>query len=144
MDGLVGAHGEGLADRVGGLVRAHREDRHLAAVRLLDRQRLFDGVLVELVDDTVGGFAIEGVVVAPQLAFGRRVRHLFHADDDVHSVYALPDTLRNAPWTGAGSRVGTTRVPNPRNTFGFGGVTQVYAPMLPVGRQAAKPEMGHR
>ena len=69
---------------VGGLVRAHGEDGHLTAVGLLDRQRLLDRVLVELVDDAVGGLAVERLVVGPQLALGRRVGDLLHADDDVH------------------------------------------------------------
>jgi hypothetical protein len=47
--GLVGTHRQRLADRLRRLRRAHRQDGHLAAVRLGNLQCLLDGELVEVV-----------------------------------------------------------------------------------------------
>ena len=49
-----------------------------------DRQRLFQGVLVHLVDDVVGGSSRDGVVRRVQLALTTRVRDLLDKNDDVH------------------------------------------------------------
>ena len=61
-----------------------REHGDLAALRLFDLQRLFDGVLVELVHDAVDALAVDGLVVGAELLLGPRVGDLLHADDDVH------------------------------------------------------------
>ena len=50
VDGAVGALGERLAQGGGDAFRAGAEDDHLAAVLLLELQRLFEGVGVGLVD----------------------------------------------------------------------------------------------
>src|SRR5690606_36973382 len=42
------------------------------------------GILVELVHHAVDRVTVERLVIAPQLALGRRVRDLLHADDNVH------------------------------------------------------------
>src|SRR5699024_8652379 len=81
-DGLVRTHGEGLADGLGGLVGSHRQDGDLTAVFLLEEQRLLDGVLVELVDDAVGRFSVECLVLGVELPFGRRVRDLLDQNDN--------------------------------------------------------------
>ena len=98
VDGLVGAHGQGLANGLAGLVRAHGQDGHLAAVRFGELEPLLDRVLVELVDDPVGGRAVEPGVLRPQGAFRPGIGDLLHADDDVHdrrptsSANMLPGT----------------------------------------------------
>ena len=50
-DAAVGAHRQALADRVLGPLRAHRDEDHLAAVRLLELQALLDAALVAGVED---------------------------------------------------------------------------------------------
>ena len=67
VDGLVRTHGERLADGLGGAGRAHGQDRHLAAVLLLDLQRLLDRVLVHLVDDVVRRSPLNGVIARVQV-----------------------------------------------------------------------------
>ena len=54
MDGAVGAAGERLADHLGGAGRAGRADDDLAAVLLLQPQRLFERVGVGLVQLEAG------------------------------------------------------------------------------------------
>ena len=53
--------------------------------RLLDHERLFDGVLVDLVDDVVGGGAGDGVVRRVHLALATGIRDLLDQNDDVHA-----------------------------------------------------------
>jgi hypothetical protein len=67
-----------------GAVRAHGEDRDLAAGGLLDLQGLLDGVLVDLVHDDVDRRAVEGLVTVLELALGPGVGHLLDQYDDVH------------------------------------------------------------
>jgi hypothetical protein len=67
---LVRTHRQGLADRFGRAVGAHGEDRHLTAVRLLELQRLLDGVFVHLIDDVARRRPVDGVVVTAQGALG--------------------------------------------------------------------------
>jgi hypothetical protein len=81
--GAVDAHGKGLAERLRGLRRPERDGDHLAfAARLLEPQRLLDGVRVEAVEGRLAG-----AVEAP----GRRIdalrgslRNLLDADRDLH------------------------------------------------------------
>jgi hypothetical protein len=80
----VRTHRQRLADRLGGVRRAHGEHGDLATVRFLDLQRLLDGVLVHLVDDVVGRPAVHCVVVSAQVALGAGVRHLLDEYDDLH------------------------------------------------------------
>jgi hypothetical protein len=93
---LVGAHRQRLADRVGGRVRADRQDGDLAALRLLEGQRLLDGVLVHLVDDVVGRGAGDGVVRRVQLALTARVGDLLDKNDDVHRVDLPQERVQDA------------------------------------------------
>ena len=88
VHGLVGAHRQRLADRLGGALGAGGQDGDgaLGAVGgflLLDQQRLFDGALVDLVEHGVGGLAVKGEVAVGQLAFRPRVWDLFDQDHDV-------------------------------------------------------------
>ena len=92
---LVGAHGQRLADRLGGLLRAHRHDRDLAAVRLGQPQAFLDRVLVEFVDHPVRGVPVQGAVGGPQRALRPGVRYLLDQDDDVHD--RLPTLPLYAP-----------------------------------------------
>src|SRR5262249_342018 len=84
VHGLVGAHRQGLADRFGGALWTHRQDRHLAAVGLRLPQSLLDRELVKLVDHGVGRVAVERGVRLPQRALRPRVGDLLYADDNVH------------------------------------------------------------
>ena len=95
---LVGAHRQRLADRLGCLLRAHRQDRDLAAVRLLQPQAFLDRVLVELVDHRVGGVAVQRAVLGPQRALRPGVRHLLHQDDDVHDRRPTSNTNNSRPY----------------------------------------------
>src|SRR4029077_19539789 len=98
VNGLVRAHRQSLADRLRRLGRAHRQDRHLAAVRLGDLQALLDRVLIQLVDQPVRRFPIQRPGARRERPLNRRIRHLLDADDDVHgqrcpfSVIELPAT----------------------------------------------------
>ena len=68
---------------------------------LLDLQRLFDGVLVELVDDGVGRITVESVVGRVELLLGPRVGNLLDAHDDLHATNAPPDATRGSRrWVG--------------------------------------------
>ena len=88
VDAVVGTHLQPLAHALDGLLRADRQHGHWALVcaaqAFLDLQRLFDRVLVELVDHGVGRITIEGVVCRIELLLGPRVGHLLHAHDDLH------------------------------------------------------------
>ena len=83
VHGLVGTHGQRLADGVGGAVRTGGEHGHLAALGLLDQQRFFDGALVDLVEHGVGGLAVEREVTVGELALGPGVGDLLDQNDDV-------------------------------------------------------------
>jgi hypothetical protein len=89
VDGPVGAHLQGLADRVDGLLRidAQRGDRDLLVGALLaELQRLLDGVFVELGQQAVHADAIDGVVRL-ELPIASGVRHVLHTDDNVHDAW---------------------------------------------------------
>ena len=65
MHGVVRAHGQGLAQGLIGSGRAHGECDDLVAgisVIVAQAQGLFDGVLVDLVDDVIHRGAVQGVV----------------------------------------------------------------------------------
>ena len=64
---LVGAHGERLADGLGGAAGTDGDHGDLAAVGLLEQQRLLDRTLVDLVEDGVGGLTIQGVSASVSL-----------------------------------------------------------------------------
>ena len=85
VHGLVGAHRQGLADRLGGALGAGCQHGHsaVAAFLLLDQQRFFDGALVDLVEHGVGGLAVEGAIAVGQLALRPGVWDLFDQDHDV-------------------------------------------------------------
>ena len=113
VHGLVRAHRQRLADRLGGLLRAHGQDGDLGlvtrlALRLGDLQALLDGVLVKLVDEPVHRRAVHRRIRRLELALGRGIWHLLDAHDDVHGLhrppwllaYSLPN--RTAPF-GTGS-----------------------------------------
>jgi hypothetical protein len=59
---LVGAHLQGLLDRIAALVRADRDDGDLAVAGLGELEGLLDGVLVELGQQPVDAGAVDGVV----------------------------------------------------------------------------------
>jgi hypothetical protein len=81
---LVRAHGQRLADGVGRLLRAHGDDRDLAAVSLSLAKALLDRVVVEFVDHGIGGVPIQSAVICPELALRPGVRYLLDQDHDVH------------------------------------------------------------
>ena len=86
VDALVGTHLQRLLDRVGGLLGtdAQRGHRDLLAVGLLlELERLLDGVLVELGEQTGHADAVHGVV-GLEVPVGGRVGHVLHTDDNVH------------------------------------------------------------
>jgi hypothetical protein len=93
VDGGVRAHRQRLADGLGGPVRTHGQDDDLAALSLLDAQRLLDGVLVHLVDDVIGARPFDRVVVGTQAALSTRIRHLLHKYDDLHACAKPPTCL---------------------------------------------------
>src|SRR5262249_19817352 len=73
VDGLVGAHRQGLADRLGSPLgaRGQHGDRALDAVGglfLPDLQRLFYRALVDLVQHRVGGLAVQREIAVSELA----------------------------------------------------------------------------
>ena len=96
VDASVRAHRQGLAHRLGGVRRGHRQERDLALAGGLDElERLLEDVFVVAVDDRRAVGAIEPAVGQESLAAGRRVRDGFGQDDDAH---AGPD-LRFAAWS---------------------------------------------
>src|SRR5882724_2337044 len=85
VDRLVGPHREGLADRLGGALRARGEhgDRALAALPLADLQRLFHRAFVDLIQHRVGALAVQRVIAVGQLALRPGVWDLLDQDHDV-------------------------------------------------------------
>ena len=82
MDGLVGAHRQRLADRLGGLVRTGRQNGDLTAVGLLDLESGFDGL--SLISSITGSIS-RSRVKSPSLSFALRtgVGHLLDEYDNV-------------------------------------------------------------
>jgi hypothetical protein len=73
VDGLVGAHRQRLADRLGGPLRSggqhgHRSLGAVGGLFLPDEQRLFDGAFVDLVQHGVGGLAVQRPVAVREFA----------------------------------------------------------------------------
>ena len=85
VDGLVGAHRQRLADRLGGALGTGGQHGHraVAALALLDLQRLFDRALVDLVQHRVGGLTVQRVIAVSQLALRPGVWDLLDQDHDV-------------------------------------------------------------
>ena len=83
VDGLVGAHRQSLADSVGGAVGTCGQHRYLTALSFLDEECFFDGALVDLVEDCVGGFTVKRVVAVGQLALGPCVGDLLDQNNDI-------------------------------------------------------------
>ena len=97
VHGLVRAHRQRLADRVGRPVRAHRQHGDLGAVvGLLELQRLLDRPLVDLVEHRVGGVAVQRPRPLAQLAFRIGVGHLLDQHDDVHRTSSTSCRCRGA------------------------------------------------
>jgi hypothetical protein len=88
--GLVRAHRQRLADRLGRPLRAHRQDGDLAAVGLLEPERLLHRVLVDLVHHRVDRLAVQRVVRLGQPALRPGVGHLLDQYDDVHVLGPPP------------------------------------------------------
>ena len=87
----MGAHGERLAHRLGGVGGRHREERDLALAGGLDElERGLEDVLVVAVDDGGHGGPIEPAVRTEALTGGRRIRHGLDEDDDAHEAVFLP------------------------------------------------------
>ena len=82
-------------------------------------QRLFDGVLVHLVDHVVGRRAVDGVVVAAQVALRAGVGHLLDQYDDVHRSLT-------SSWLDNGSQQ------PPRHTLRVAGPDICRTPTLPA------------
>jgi hypothetical protein len=83
VHGRVRAHGQRLAHRGQGRLRAHAEDHHLAALLLLQPQGLLDGVLVDRVEDRLDRLAVERLVPRVQPLLGGRVGHALDGDQDL-------------------------------------------------------------
>ena len=79
----VGAHRERLAQRVHRLRRPERDEDDLAALRLLQAQRLLDRVEIRGVERRLPR-AIEPLRRGVHPLVDGRVRHLLHADGDLH------------------------------------------------------------
>ena len=91
QDGFVDSHGEGLAQRVLGVVRAVAQSRHLAVSRLLlQLQGGLESVLAEDVGHQIGAATLGFLRLRVDLEVpGRKVRieYLLDANQDVH-VYS--------------------------------------------------------
>jgi hypothetical protein len=81
---LVSAHCQRLPQRFSGLLGPHRENCHLSAVGLHELQGGFHAAGVDLVDDIIGGIAVEGPIGGPQSSFRVSVGHMLDQDHDVH------------------------------------------------------------
>src|ERR1700733_13313494 len=73
VDGLVGAHGQRLADRLSRPLGTRGQHRHrslfaVGGFLLADQQRLFDGALVDLVQHGVGGLAVQRPIAVFEFA----------------------------------------------------------------------------
>ncbi len=84
MHGIVGTHGQTLADRGGRGIGRHRDDGHLGvAVAVLLRQGDLEGTLTDLVEDGFRGAAIGEPGFQVQLAVAVRIRDLFDQHRDL-------------------------------------------------------------
>ena len=81
--GAIRPHRERLAQRVDGLLGPERDEHDLAALRLLDPERLLDGVEVGRVERRLAG-AVEPLRGRVDPLVDGRVRHLLDADGDLH------------------------------------------------------------
>ncbi len=81
--GAVGAHREGLAQRVHRLLGPERHDHDLAALRLLDAERFLDGIDVGRIERSLAR-AIETVRRRVETLVDGGVRNLLDADGDLH------------------------------------------------------------
>src|SRR5204862_4986927 len=88
-DGAVGAHGERLAERVGGPLRADRDDDHLVVAVALQPQRLLDGVRVEVVERSLTR-PVEALRAGIDPALS--LRDVLDADSNLHA--ADPNYMR--------------------------------------------------
>ena len=79
----VRPHRQRLAQRVDGLLGAQRHEHDLAALRLLDPERLLDRVQVGRVECRLAG-AVEPLRGRVDPLVDGRVRHLLDADGDLH------------------------------------------------------------
>ncbi|OPZ48677.1 MAG: hypothetical protein BWY91_03166 [bacterium ADurb.BinA028] len=107
---LVGAHLQGLLDRVGCLVGSDGEDSDLTFARFDDLERLLDGILVELGEQPVDVDAIGRAVGGVEGALCLRVGHILHADDDVHLDTSSSRVLVRV-WTILSGQADTPRRP---------------------------------
>ncbi len=85
----VGAHRQGLAERVRRFLRPERDDDDLALGVALQPQRLLDRVRVEMVERALAG-AIEPL--RPRIDPGRALGDVLHADSDLHLPRAILHT----------------------------------------------------
>src|SRR5215213_8901745 len=108
MDAPVGTHLQRLADRIHGLLGAHAQRRHLDVLGvlglLLDLERLLDGVLVELGEQSVHAHTVDGLVVLEVPVTGG-VRNVLHTDSDLHGRDGPPAFLATARATGCAARL---------------------------------------
>jgi hypothetical protein len=84
VDPLVGTHLQSLLEGIGGALRTDGEDGDLTLVRFGEPQRLLDGILVDLREQTVDVGAVRRVVLGVEGAVRLGVRDVLDADDDVH------------------------------------------------------------
>src|SRR5205823_13646356 len=83
----VGAHRKSFPDRVPGTLWAHRDEDHLAPVRLLELQALFDAALVAGVEDRL--LVAGDCVVALEGEIRVGIWNLFDGDDDLQWAPAI-------------------------------------------------------
>ena len=103
VDAARRAHRQGLAHRLRGVPRGHRQHDDLAAVRLDELERRLERVLVVAVDDGGRGGAVEPQVRAQALRAGGGIGDRLGQDDDVH-VGSAPV----GPWA-LGGRLSSSR-----------------------------------
>ena len=107
-DGVVAAHGQRAAQRLGCLLGTHRQVGDALDGAVIEQaQGLLDGVLVERIDDGLDAGAVEAQVIGVALV-GAGGRDLLDADDDLHvrssrSIWLSPASPRR-PAGGAGAR----------------------------------------
>jgi len=105
----VGAHRKSLANGVLGPLGTHREQDHLAAVRLFQLQALFDPTLVAGVEND---FLLAGDgVVSLEGEVGVRIWYLLDGDDDLQSVWINYRCAERAAWNRSRS-AGVLRLSN--------------------------------
>src|SRR4029453_13663251 len=143
----VCAHRERLPDAVLRALRAHGDDENLAALSILDPQRLLDRVRVEGVDRTFAG-AVEPLRIGIDSRVSRALGHVFDTDGDLHGERTLigrrawfaPRTLLGSCASSANRSEGSQHMSGHRTTARA--ILLVATLGLLAGQAAAIPDPG--